>query len=369
MSHALQHPAVPVPRRVSRNRCALLPVAAFCLALAGTPACVREEASSTGLAPVTAAATEVAPAAGLFARMDAFAASWGLRAVRAEGRSWEKKWLAALVADTGNPVRASQPVPDRPWSAVQEEAKGKSGRDLASLVQAQWSRVHLSDPEGLSRASWVAPARLAKERSGTSGDIAVAKYLTLRKLGWPADAVWVAGLAVSNGGELLVVCADDGQGGTWVLDPASGRPSVYPAGDLAAERPGFSPAFALGEGESVAFAAGAVAGGSAATVAGAGAASVSAGGGLRVTPTLAPEPGLAATAEDGLTGEPQIARDAFADPVVPMTDTGAMSLSGAQRAARGASTLPSSRDITTGRPSAAKSSEAILDLRPGMPIK
>ena len=306
-------------------------------ALLATGACVTRQVPPPASAPVPAAA--VVDTRPLYDRISDMGTLYGRSSARRGGQVWEQRWLAAMTATMRAPLRDTQRLARVTWGQFVHGAAGLKGRALLDYVQDEWGAMYCTDPRGESLAAWVPPSRLAQERSGTSADLAVAKYVTLRALRWPASRVWVAGLGDASGRTLLVACAVDDTGLAWVLDPEQGLSAAYPLAELKTRRPGLVPVFALGEEESVAFS-------------GSGAASTA-----------------AARSSDPLA-ENALPQGAFSAPLVPMGGRGVMSLSGAQRAAeKGRVEGDATPGMIDTGVRGAHPSAPILDLKPGMPVK
>ena len=101
----------------------------------------------------------------------------------------QKPFQTALKRHAADPLRDDMVVGSRRWSELKRYLAGKQGPELLYLVNSLWNQFRFAEDAQTwgEDEYWAEPAEFARRRQGDCDDYVVAKYLTLRDLGFPVD--------------------------------------------------------------------------------------------------------------------------------------------------------------------------------------
>ena len=217
----LPHPA---PRRgriwrVTRHASpalAVLALGALVLVLSGLPALADE---ATQPAPDAAAPGAASPPGGAGHGIKLFGTVEFRRPL-----ATLPGWLDVLDRNAASPIFTPQRQFNRTttWAQLRERTAGKSPRDVLRVVNSFWNTwpyrediVNWGKPD-----YWAVPAQFLK-KSGDCEDYAIAKYFTLKELGFPPEDMRIVVLrdTIRNLAHAVLVVYLDGE--AYVLDNLS----------------------------------------------------------------------------------------------------------------------------------------------------
>ena len=101
----------------------------------------------------------------------------------------QKPFQEALKRHAATPLRDDMMVGSRRWGELKRFLAGKKSTELLFLVNALWNQFRFAeDPQTWGESEyWAVPAEFACRAQGDCDDYVMAKYLTLRELGFPVD--------------------------------------------------------------------------------------------------------------------------------------------------------------------------------------
>ncbi len=101
----------------------------------------------------------------------------------------QKPFQAALKRHAQTPLRDGTMIGAKSWGELRRFLAGKQGPELLFLVNALWNQFRFAgDPQTWGEDEyWAEPAEFARRSQGDCDDYVMAKYLTLRELGFPAE--------------------------------------------------------------------------------------------------------------------------------------------------------------------------------------
>ena len=217
----MRHSPLPprLRRRVTRHAApalAVLALGALMLALSGMPALADEAASPTP----DAAAPETAPPPGGAAHGIKLFGTVEFRRPLATLPGW----LDVLDRNAASPIFTPQRQFNRTttWAQLRERTAGKSPRDVLRVVNSFWNTwPYREDIANWGKPDyWAVPAQFLK-KSGDCEDYAIAKYFTLKELGFPPEDMRIVVLrdTIRNLAHAVLVVYLDGE--AYVLDNLS----------------------------------------------------------------------------------------------------------------------------------------------------
>lgn len=107
----------------------------------------------------------------------------------------------------------------RKWRELVRKAKGKKPKEVMGLVNRFWNNTpYRGDMEAFGFEDYAATPTEFLKHGGDCEDYAIAKYLSLRKLGFDGDKLKIVMVRLLKGGEDHAVLAVDLDGKTWFLD-------------------------------------------------------------------------------------------------------------------------------------------------------
>ena len=101
----------------------------------------------------------------------------------------QKPFQAALKRHAAGPLRDDMVVGTRRWGELKRYLASKKGPELLYLVNSLWNQFRFAEDAQTwgEDEYWAEPAEFARRRQGDCDDSVMAKYLTLRDLGFPVD--------------------------------------------------------------------------------------------------------------------------------------------------------------------------------------
>ena len=101
----------------------------------------------------------------------------------------QKPFQTALKRHAADPLRDDMVVGSRRWGELKRYLASKQGPELLYLVNSLWNQFRFAEDAQTwgEDEYWAEPAEFARRRQGDCDDYVMAKYLTLRELGFPVD--------------------------------------------------------------------------------------------------------------------------------------------------------------------------------------
>lgn len=128
----------------------------------------------------------------------------------------------------------------RPWRRFLDGLRDRDRwQQLVAVNQEMNKRRYVSDPSGWGVEDyWASPGEFLARDAGDCEDFAIAKYMSLKRLGWSDDSLRIAAVQDLERriGHAVLIAFHDGR--AWVLDNQS--PQVLEAGRITHYRPMFS---------------------------------------------------------------------------------------------------------------------------------
>lgn len=154
-------------------------------------------------------------------------------AFQVDARDDQKRIMGMLKTGGDDPVfsEGSSIVRDITWDSFERMAAGEDPIKQMQLVNILWNRIpYREDIKAWNREDyWASPGEFAKN-GGDCEDYAIAKYLTLRKLGFAAENMRVLVVTDVKSGQAHAVLAVWHKGRAYILDNLSNM--ILPAEKL-----------------------------------------------------------------------------------------------------------------------------------------